>query len=94
MDHPLLGVRKDGPNQVVFLFANDEKLRTDVNDYFGLRGSVQPLRFATAFRGLKNILHQTLRAQVPVETQVATPNASNVEAVPGTPTVRRRRATS
>jgi hypothetical protein len=67
------------------------KLRTDVNDYFGLRGSVQPLRFATALRGLKNILHQAMQSPRSAEPTAATFGLGSLRTVQGAPTVRRRR---
>jgi len=91
IDRPLLGIQKEGPNQIVFQFMDDEKLRVDVNDYFALRGAVQPLRYAIAIRGMKNIVHQAMQAPRPTETQLATAGAGNEGGVPLTTTVRRRR---
>ena len=94
LDHSLLGVQRDGPNLIAFQFMDDARLRSDVDDYFALRGSVQPLRFATALRGLKNVLHQAMQLPRPAETALAPACPSSVETVSGTPTVRRRRPTS
>lgn len=61
LDRPLVGVVKDGPSRVRFRFLDDPRLRSDVDDYFGLRGSVQPLRYNLALRGLKSVVHEVLR---------------------------------
>lgn len=91
LGHPILEVRKIATNQVAFVFQDDQQLRAEVADYFAMRGAVQPLRFATSLRGLKNILHQALREPMPVGPERNDRSTRPLGRIPGATTVRRRR---
>jgi hypothetical protein len=42
-----------------FYFENNEELENHVNDYYSLKGSVDPLTYSSAIRSLKTIIHSS-----------------------------------
>jgi hypothetical protein len=54
--YPLLDLRSEG-NRKVFVFRDCSNRRDDVVAYYGEGGSVRPLAFAAAIKGMKALLH-------------------------------------
>ena len=47
--------------RIVFSFARDDRIQTDINEFLSMRGSVAPARYWQAVKGLKAILYETQR---------------------------------
>lgn len=53
----LLGVNRENPRRILFVFQDFEGRQELIEDFLLGRGSVEPKRYASAIRELKDLIH-------------------------------------
>ncbi len=54
----LIGVNKDNPKRMIFIFEDSKKRASIIELFFSYKASIEPNRFYSAQRNLKQMIYQ------------------------------------